>query len=1557
VSGNVANLSVIYPFSTSGEYTSGDWHLYAPINYGRFYLTDPLDITSEPKNNRDIDVFLCNDATRVNNLTFQGQGGFAMVLDPEGQIKTKSPYGQVCASFSQSNNYKRFAGGQFVDGFAGRLKGVITDIEDSGLTVTVTGYPNSGLDVRAPLPPCAFYVQGYRYQINDIISYDQSTATVVLRMDVATPYDAASFYNNVTCSRDVGLILDAVTYDMTVGSNFQAVRAGLSYLRADAALVVGVQQTQTVSGINKSAELAATYTANPTALASLTTSYDIINTIITQGDTAAPAITYTSNVNSTTDAVKLKDNLQANRTFVRDEIVAWISANYITNQIPNYSAVKCSRDVGYLIDSLCYDIMYGGNSMTFDAMLSYYGRSVSSETGAGSQIAGEEAVTQAAYARMKVVLQQIVTNTTVTKSAGNLSVQTVNAAYSIGSGTTEYSTLGTLCDLITDYVIDGATGTARATPSLTGLDSGLLTARSAIVGAKSTIQNGTITYLNTGGGQTINIEMGGNKSMLANDFAMINDLGYAIVAKNGGVTEQVSTFSYYCYTHYWAADGGQIRSVAGSNSYGVYALRATGYDVTEKPDSVTLAQDMMQVARVYKQGAFASAMTPTPTQQAISVYILGYSYIPYNISELEIDHTVAGLGIVRYEVNSVAHTAVTVNGQNVLQLNLSTAGNNGTSSTGLATTLYDGQQILIRNLQNIKFLGVDNVKPTRPSTAVQYNDNLAEIYRVIAYNLVEASGEQLGSNIAILSTDQSFSYYKFTTDPAKIGQVDRDVAIEVTATSGTGTVATLTFANQGSAPYTIGSSIVVQDLLPTGYNGTYVVTGCTATSVSYDNTTTGSMTQEGLVSDRAQGLFVNDNKIAVLQVSTQTTVDQVNKGTYITSWNGRVHRITSYTVPTFAATATYVTGGTASTTMFVSTVAGTIYAGQVLTGTGFTSDQYVVSFTEGSPNSTVVISAVADSTPSGTITFGVNRNGWLNIDPNPVVNIVGDGSSIPALSYVSKSVPATGLKFVTYDVAWTPSNLPIVDSYVYISGQSTSGYNGTRQITGRVSQTQITVPSTSSLSVGMVVSSSSPGAYVPSGTIISSIDSVTEFTVSPACWVPAGASVSSTIVAVLSGVTITDSGSGYTSAPLLTVQGGGAVSPAIISCTIAGGSISTVTVVSPGYGYTSTPTILVAEGNAVLTAILSASATVSTTASAGVNTNQITVAYDADPGVWTAQTSITITGFTSKNGPAEFEGSITGTTLTVSSVTSGTIAIGQQISGTGIAAGTYITAGAGLSWTVSESQNATTTTITSDYAVALAFASTTAPTVGSYFEVAGNTNPLYNGIYRCTASSATSITMSYAYDPGTWSTATTTTVTEEIVSATSNSLGISKPFSTTGAITLRLGRAKNSRAQITTRISTCRVTGHDLLDIGTGGYSTTNYPYQIYGNPALPATQTQEIYEEGVGRVFYVTTDQNGIFRVGRYFTVDQGTGTVTFSASIALSNLDGLGFKRGVVVSQFSTDSAMTENAPDIVPVQSAIRSYIDKRLGIDYGGGPVTIERLIGYEGRPKHGQLQDW
>ena len=156
-------------------------------------------------------------------------------------------------------------------------------------------------------------------------------------------------------------------------------------------------------------------------------------------------------------------------------------------------------------------------------------------------------------------------------------------------------------------------------------------------------------------------------------------------------------------------------------------------------------------------------------------------------------------------------------------------------------------------------------------------------------------------------------------------------------------------------------------------------------------------------------------------------------------------------------------------------------------------------------------------------------------------------------------------------------------------------------------------------------------------------------------------------------------------------------------------------------------------------------------------------------------------------------------------------------------------------------------------------------------------------------------------------------------------------------VTIRCGLQAGATGTVTVNISTCRATSHDFLDVGSGGFNESNYPTVIFGEPA-EKDQAKEVDERGKGRVFYVSTDQNGIFRVGRFFSVDQGTGTVTFSASLALSDVDGLGFKRGVVVTEFSTDTAMTDNAADTVPTELAVRGYVNRRLGYDVTGAPVA-------------------
>ena len=69
-----------------------------------------------------------------------------------------------------------------------------------------------------------------------------------------------------------------------------------------------------------------------------------------------------------------------------------------------------------------------------------------------------------------------------------------------------------------------------------------------------------------------------------------------------------------------------------------------------------------------------------------------------------------------------------------------------------------------------------------------------------------------------------------------------------TGASGTGSTATITFATQATAPFSVGDTITVSNVIPTAYNGTFVVTAATTSSVSYASSATGSQTQAGVIS-------------------------------------------------------------------------------------------------------------------------------------------------------------------------------------------------------------------------------------------------------------------------------------------------------------------------------------------------------------------------------------------------------------------------------------------------------------------------------------------------------------------------------------------------------------------------------------------------------------------------------------------------------------------------------------------------------------------------------------
>ena len=154
---------------------------------------------------------------------------------------------------------------------------------------------------------------------------------------------------------------------------------------------------------------------------------------------------------------------------------------------------------------------------------------------------------------------------------------------------------------------------------------------------------------------------------------------------------------------------------------------------------------------------------------------------------------------------------------------------------------------------------------------------------------------------------------------------------------------------------------------------------------------------------------------------------------------------------------------------------------------------------------------------------------------------------------------------------------------------------------------------------------------------------------------------------------------------------------------------------------------------------------------------------------------------------------------------------------------------------------------------------------------------------------------------------------------------------------LTISEAPADAAGITMRLkySQVRLTGHDFLDIGTGNFAETNYPGLPTQNP-IPANET---VESGGGRVFFTSTDQDGNFRVGDLFAIEQSTGIATLNAdAFNISGLQELNLGNvtlgggSATITEFSTDPFFTADSDNIVPTQRAIKAYIAGQIG---GGG----------------------
>ena len=161
-------------------------------------------------------------------------------------------------------------------------------------------------------------------------------------------------YDSVTCSRDVGYIVDAICLDFCFNSNFRSVKAGKSYYQAQAAVVLASQKQATIDAMNYlKTQISSTLYASTTAQARANRLMDIIVNILTKGVGDSASTEYTPEVHGTVtyentlSMIRGSEILRANSDFIAAELSAYTTLTYsapVTNTTGSTNIITTTSD-------------------------------------------------------------------------------------------------------------------------------------------------------------------------------------------------------------------------------------------------------------------------------------------------------------------------------------------------------------------------------------------------------------------------------------------------------------------------------------------------------------------------------------------------------------------------------------------------------------------------------------------------------------------------------------------------------------------------------------------------------------------------------------------------------------------------------------------------------------------------------------------------------------------------------------------------------------------------------------------------------------------------------------------------------------------------------------------------------------------------------------------------------------------------------------------------------------------------------------------------------------
>ena len=315
-------------------------------------------------------------------------------------------------------------------------------------------------------------------------------------------YSPSSF-NTSTCKRDIGYIINSVAFDLLHGGNRQAIQSGLSYYQQNPSVTLipkestattmaftflGTVIDRLITGVDysplqiKVAPVLGLPVGSASEVSTINAAINTLTNIVTNGPTGYSFSPINITASATTSTINAYNILEANRSFLVAETLAWLNKTYNSGAF-YYNQEKCYRDIGLMVDAVSQDIALGGNQRSVEAGLSYWSLGT-------NVIASEVSTTTAAISYIADICQQIIANQPVAVITGTNTAQVINTFFQYGGNYMPQQAVARGFNIISSII---AGGPSVAPPVYEG--SGLIALTG--VNADDVKISPTVTYIST----------------------------------------------------------------------------------------------------------------------------------------------------------------------------------------------------------------------------------------------------------------------------------------------------------------------------------------------------------------------------------------------------------------------------------------------------------------------------------------------------------------------------------------------------------------------------------------------------------------------------------------------------------------------------------------------------------------------------------------------------------------------------------------------------------------------------------------------------------------------------------------------------------------------------------------------------------------------------------------------------------------------------------------------------------------------------------------------------